>query len=293
MGLSPGVPVAAGLIDAHAGALGTIGGALGAEPADPRRRLALILGTSSCCMALSDEARFVPGVWGPLYDGLTPGQWLTEGGQSAFGAAIDRLLRMHPAFAGRSFETLEREILARCGCRLGGRAARARSACAARFPRQSLALRRRRSARGGMLGLDLDEDETSLQALYVAGLVRAGAGAGAGHAGAGGRRLLLRRAGGERRRRARARWCARSSPTSAAGASSPPRPRSRCCSARRCSARSPPGATILRARCARCRGSSEITEPAGGDIAALHARKRSAFETLQRAERDIRAARRR
>ena len=60
MGLAPGVPVAAGLIDAHAGALGTIGGALGGEPADPRRRLALILGTSSCCMALRRRGALHP-----------------------------------------------------------------------------------------------------------------------------------------------------------------------------------------------------------------------------------------
>ena len=42
-----------------------IGGALGDETRRSAPRLALILGTSSCCMALSDEARFVPGVWGP------------------------------------------------------------------------------------------------------------------------------------------------------------------------------------------------------------------------------------
>ena len=36
MGLAPGMPVAAGLIDAHAGALGTMGGAR-ASAGDPRR----------------------------------------------------------------------------------------------------------------------------------------------------------------------------------------------------------------------------------------------------------------
>src|SRR3984957_19730884 len=102
MGLEAGIPVAAGLIDAHAGALGTMGSAFGAAPADPRRRLALILGTSSCCMAVSDTPRFIPGVWGPYYSALTPGQWLAEGGQSAFGLAIDHLMRMHPAFADRA-----------------------------------------------------------------------------------------------------------------------------------------------------------------------------------------------
>ena len=98
MGLEPGTPVGAGLIDAHAGALGTLGASAGGKPADPRRRLALILGTSSSCMAVSDEPRFIDGVWGPHFAALTPDQWLIEGGQSAFGAAIDHLLRLHPAF---------------------------------------------------------------------------------------------------------------------------------------------------------------------------------------------------
>jgi FGGY-family pentulose kinase len=120
MGLKPGAPVAAGLIDAHAGALGTMGAAVDGEPADPRKRLALILGTSACCMALADEPRFIRGVWGPYQSALTPGQWLAEGGQSAFGAAIDHLVRLHPAFAGYArradgFETMEREIVARAG----------------------------------------------------------------------------------------------------------------------------------------------------------------------------------
>ena len=169
MGLRAGVPVAAGLIDAHAGAIGTSGGALPDGSADPRRRLALILGTSSCCMALSDEARFIPGVWGPLYDGLVPGHWLTEGGQSAFGAAIDRLLSTHPAHGGRPFEALERDILARCP----------NPSHAAWLARELHVLPDflgNRSpfadplARGGVVGLDLEEDEASLQALYVAGL---------------------------------------------------------------------------------------------------------------------------
>lgn len=40
---------------------------------------------------------FVPGVWGPYYSAMVPGLWLNEGGQSAAGAAIDRLIEMHPA----------------------------------------------------------------------------------------------------------------------------------------------------------------------------------------------------
>src|SRR5262249_11052105 len=84
MGLAPGTPVGAGLVDAHAGAAGTLGARSRGHEADPRRRLALILGTSSSCMALADEPRFVEGVWGPHFGALTPNQWLMDGGQSAF-----------------------------------------------------------------------------------------------------------------------------------------------------------------------------------------------------------------
>src|SRR5271155_1799400 len=122
MALRPGTAVGAGLIDAHAGAAGTLGARAGGAEADPRRRLAMILGTSSSCMALSDEPRFVDGVWGPHFAALTPHQWLIDGGQSAFGAAIDHLLRLHPAFGALSaragahaLAALEKDIVARAG----------------------------------------------------------------------------------------------------------------------------------------------------------------------------------
>ena len=286
MGLRPGVPVGAGVIDAHAGALGTIGGAMGAEQPDSRRRLALVLGTSSCCMALSDEPRFVPGLWGPLYDGLVPGQWLTEGGQSAFGAAIDRLLRMHPLSTGRSFETMERDILARCGS----------ASQAAELARDlhvlpdfigSRSLLADPYARGAVLGLGLDEDEASLAALYVAGL----SGLAQGLAQvvraleAGGFAFDALAASGGAARGALVRQIVAD-----------------VCGRRVVSAETDEpvllGAAMLGAvACGRydltaaMRAMSRlgpIVEPAGGEIAALHARKRAAFETLQRAEREIR-----
>src|SRR6267142_1041591 len=97
-GLLEGTPVGASLIDAHAGGVGTIGGrGKSGEPVDVCRRLAYIMGTSACIMATTSEPRFVPGVWGPYYSGMVPGFWLNEGGQSAAGAAIDHLIRSHPA----------------------------------------------------------------------------------------------------------------------------------------------------------------------------------------------------
>ena len=67
------------------------------QAVDVCRRLAYIMGTSACIMATTSAPRFVPGVWGPYYSGMVPGFWLNEGGQSAAGAAIDHLVRSHPA----------------------------------------------------------------------------------------------------------------------------------------------------------------------------------------------------
>ncbi|MBL6945115.1 MAG: FGGY-family carbohydrate kinase [Rhodospirillales bacterium] len=99
LGLVPGTPVGVSIIDAHAGGLGLLGAALdGTEPdaAAMEKRLALIGGTSSCHMAVSREATFVPGVWGPYYSAMVPGLWLSEGGQSASGALIDHVIFSHP-----------------------------------------------------------------------------------------------------------------------------------------------------------------------------------------------------
>ena len=175
MGLRPGTPVGAGLIDAHAGAAGTLGAHTAGRVADPRRRLALILGTSSSCMALADEPRFVDGIWGPHFGALMPNQWLIDGGQSAFGGAIDHLLRLHPAFAELSARAgpqallaLEKEIVVRAGS----------LSHAALFAEGLHVLpdfigsrsSADAGARGGVIGMDLREDAASLQELYVAGL---------------------------------------------------------------------------------------------------------------------------
>src|SRR6266404_3528670 len=176
MGLTPGLPVGAGLIDAHAGAVGTMGASLGGRTADRRRRLALILGTSSCCMAVSDEPRFIDGVWGPYFSALTPRQWLTEGGQSAFGAAIDHIMRLHPAFAGftertgeKAFEQIERDIMVRAGS-LSGAVRLARELHVVPDFLGNRSPLADPNARGAVIGLDLSDDYDSLLTLYVATL---------------------------------------------------------------------------------------------------------------------------
>jgi FGGY-family pentulose kinase len=110
LGLVPGIPVGVSIIDAHAGGLGLLGtpldGRLPTE-AELEQRLALIGGTSSCHMAVSREPRFIPGIWGPYYQAMVPGLWLTEGGQSATGALIDHVIGSHargPALAAAAEE---------------------------------------------------------------------------------------------------------------------------------------------------------------------------------------------
>lgn len=95
LGLTETVTVAAALIDAHAGGLGTLGVTLPGSDPDPTTRLAYIFGTSACSMASTPGPVPVPGVWGPYFDAMLPGLWLNEGGQSAAGAALDHLVHLH------------------------------------------------------------------------------------------------------------------------------------------------------------------------------------------------------
>ncbi|MBZ4021720.1 ribulokinase [Rhodobacter sp. TJ_12] len=93
LGLVPGLAVSTSMIDAHAGALGT----LGVCGAGWQGRLALIAGTSSCHIALDPDPRFVPGIWGPYFGAVLPGVWALEGGQSAAGALMDAVIARHAA----------------------------------------------------------------------------------------------------------------------------------------------------------------------------------------------------
>ncbi|XP_028144845.1 FGGY carbohydrate kinase domain-containing protein-like [Diabrotica virgifera virgifera] len=97
LGLVAGTPVGALMIDAHAGGLGLIGCRVpGVDPAF-HTRVGLICGTSTCHMAVSREATFTPGIWGPYKNAMIPGMWLNEGGQSATGELVDHIIDTHPA----------------------------------------------------------------------------------------------------------------------------------------------------------------------------------------------------
>ena len=179
-GLLEGTPVGASLIDAHAGGVGTIGGrGKPGEPVDVCRRLAYIMGTSACIMATTREPCFVPGVWGPYYSGMVPGFWLNEGGQSAAGAAIDHLVRSHPAYdetvaaaraAGmEALEFLERRIVSRVAS-LGEAALLARDIHVLPEFLGNRSPFADPDARAVVAGMDLDVDIGSMERLFVAGL---------------------------------------------------------------------------------------------------------------------------
>jgi D-ribulokinase len=179
-GLLEGTPVGASLIDAHAGGVGTIGGGgTPGEPVDVCRRLAYIMGTSACIMATTSEPCFVPGVWGPYYSGMVPGFWLNEGGQSAAGAAIDHLVRSHPAYdetvaaahaAGTEIlEFLERRIVS-CAKTPGEAALFARDIHVLPEFLGNRSPFADPDSRAIVAGMDLDADIGSMERLFVAGL---------------------------------------------------------------------------------------------------------------------------
>lgn len=79
VGLRPGIPVAVGNFDAHAGAVGA-----GIEPG----RLVKIIGTSTCDMLVApmdQPLADIPGVCGIVPSSIIPGMYGLEAGQSAVG----------------------------------------------------------------------------------------------------------------------------------------------------------------------------------------------------------------
>lgn len=182
LGLATGTPVAAGLIDAHAGGIGSVGPRDGGGP---QANLAYVFGTSSCTMTTTNEPVFVPGVWGPYYSAMVPGAWLNEGGQSAAGAAIEQLLDFHPFSSeahrkaqelGLSLpDWLAQEALARVDdlgrvAELAGGVHVVPEFLGNRAPHADP------NTRAAILGLGMERDLDSLVAVYIAGLCGIGYG---------------------------------------------------------------------------------------------------------------------
>ncbi len=170
LGLTPGIAVAAGLIDAHAGGV--------------LSRMAYVFGTSACTMTTTEKPVFVDGVWGPYHSAMVPGLWLNEGGQSAAGAAIAHLIHLHPfateaekraAAAGKSLaDSLAGEVEAR-----GGAGRTAEIVGGIHVVPEFLGNRAPFAdphARAAIVGLGMERDIGNLVALYIAGLCGIGYG---------------------------------------------------------------------------------------------------------------------
>ncbi|RAR65790.1 D-ribulokinase [Paraburkholderia unamae] len=182
LGLLPGTPVATGVIDAHAGGIGTVG-----AQGRPESCLAYVFGTSSCTMTTTRDPVFVPGVWGPYYSAMVPQAWLNEGGQSVAGAAIERLLAMHPlapeaasraAREGQSLPAMLAALAGQCEEGLSG-AVRLAHAQGLHVVPEFLGNRAPFAdphARAVIAGLGMETDMASLVALYVAGMCSIGYG---------------------------------------------------------------------------------------------------------------------
>lgn len=294
LGLRPGTAVAAGLIDAHAGGIGTVG-AIGS----PTQNMAYVFGTSSCTMTTTVEPVFVPGIWGPYHSAMVPGLWLIEGGQSAAGAAIDQLLRLHPAHgehraeaeaAGLSLPDWLAQATVR---RLGGRPLEQAADLAKGLHVVPEFMGNRAPhadphARAIVAGLGMEDDLNSLVALYVAGLCGLGYGlrqimnVQADH-GAAVERIVISGGAGRSELVRRLIADATGRPVVTVASEEPVLL----------------GSAMLGAVAAGCHRDIETAmsamsaadrtvEPAAGRLAELHARRFAAYERLQALGRDIR-----
>jgi len=50
--------------------------------------LAYVLGSCSCYIILSSKPKFIPGIWGPIYEAIIPNKWALEGGQTSAGSIL-------------------------------------------------------------------------------------------------------------------------------------------------------------------------------------------------------------
>ncbi len=293
LGLKPGTAVAAGMIDAHAGGVGTVG--IGDHPTE---NLAYVFGTSSCTMTSTPEPVFVPGVWGPYYSAMVPGLWLNEGGQSAAGAAIDQLLSLHPAAPEAAAKARERRTslpVLMAGAAAAGRANLsdvAGLAAGLHVVPEFLGNRAPFAdphARAVIAGLGMERDFDSLVALYVAGLCGIGYGLrqiieAQAKAGASVKRIVISGGAGQSDLVRQILADASGKPVVAPRAEEPVLLGSAILSA--VAAQAFPD---MAGAMAALSGISRIYEPAGGAIAELHEKRFRAFEMLQACARSIEA----
>lgn len=97
LGLRPGIPIPVGAFDAHWDAIGA-----GARTGD----VVNVVGTSTCIIAMSDQARLVPGVCGVVPGSVHPAKTGVEAGLSATGDIFDAIARR----AGKSVAELSSDL---------------------------------------------------------------------------------------------------------------------------------------------------------------------------------------
>lgn len=292
LGLAVGTPVAAGMIDAHAGGIGTVG-----VDGPPENNLGYVFGTSSCTMTSTHEPVFVPGVWGPYFSAMVPGMWLNEGGQSAAGAAIEQLLSFHPASSeaatlantrGLSLPVLLAELAWEKAGTLSDVASLADGLHVVPEFLGNRAPFADPHARAAIVGLGMERDLDNLVALYIAGLCGIGYGLrqiidAQAMAGAPIDKIVISGGAGQLD-------LVRQLLADATG---------RTLLATRAEEPVLLGAAILgsvaggafpdvRAAMAALSATDRAYEPAGGETLALHARRYAAFQRLQALARDIR-----
>jgi L-ribulokinase len=91
LGLQSGIPIPVGALDAHWDAVGA-----GCQLGD----VVNVIGTSACIMALSEEARLIPGVSGIVPGSIHPDKLGIEAGLSAVGSLFDAIaLRANASLA--------------------------------------------------------------------------------------------------------------------------------------------------------------------------------------------------
>jgi len=292
LGLAAGTPVGAGMIDAHAGGIGTVGVDGPAES-----NLGYVFGTSSCTMTSTHAPVFVPGVWGPYFSAMVPGLWLNEGGQSAAGAAIERLLSLHPAAAeaaaqakarGLSLPVFLAELAAGRAETLSDVAALADGLHVVPEFLGNRAPFADPHARAAIVGLGMERDIGNLVSLYIAGLCGIGYGLrqiidAQGAAGAPVEKIVISGGAGQLDLVRQLLADATGKPLLSTRAEEPVLL----------------GAAILgsvaggafpdvRTAMAALSATDRIYQPAIGETAALHARRYDAFQRLQQLAREIR-----
>ncbi|HLU99782.1 MAG TPA: ribulokinase, partial [Acidobacteriota bacterium] len=98
LGLSPGIPIPFGAIDAHWDAIGS-----GIREGD----VINVVGTSTCIMAIASRVEKIPGVCGVVYGSIHPDYFGIEAGLSATGDIFDAIARRAGTTVDKLSESLD------------------------------------------------------------------------------------------------------------------------------------------------------------------------------------------